>query len=99
MAVCSSNVGSFFKTIYATTTRDIVFIPGEDDFFPPSRSFLITNIFPVYPDKRDDSGLPDWLKQDNATYFSQLYRTVDDVSPSMGVLVPDEHAGRGRSRY
>jgi hypothetical protein len=89
MAVCSSSVPAFFKSLYTTTTRDIVFIPGEDDFFtwyPP-----VTH--------RDDSGLPDWLKQDNATYFSQLYRTVDDVSPSMGVLVPDEHAGRGRSRY
>lgn len=93
MAVCSSNVGAFFKSLYTVNTCDIVFTKdvGGDWFFPwPPPA-------PVTP--RDDSGLPDWLKQDNATYFSQLYRTVDDVSPSMGVLVPDEHAGRGRSRY
>jgi hypothetical protein len=37
---------------------------------------------------RDDSGIPDWLLQDNATYFSQLHRAVDDVPAQMGFRLP-----------
>lgn len=38
--------------------------------------------------KRDDSGIPDWLRQSHETYFRELHRTVDDVSAPMGVRVP-----------
>lgn len=42
--------------------------------------------------KRDDSGIPEWLLQDNATYFSELHRTVDDVSTQMGFRLPRERS-------
>jgi len=37
---------------------------------------------------RDDSGIPEWLLQDNATYFRELHRTVDNVPAPLGVRLP-----------
>jgi hypothetical protein len=37
---------------------------------------------------RDDSGIPEWLLQDNATYFRELHRVMDDVPAPLGVRVP-----------
>jgi hypothetical protein len=37
--------------------------------------------------KRDDSGIPDWLLQDNATYFRELHRVMDDVPTPLGVRI------------
>jgi len=89
MASSNNNLGSLFKIQYGVVCRDIWFSadPGGDWFFWTPK--------PAYPPKRDDSGLPDWLTKNNETYFSELHRTVDDVSAPVGFCLSRRSTGRG----
>jgi len=74
------SAGNFKYKYTAVTSRDIRFNPSRDEdwfFWAPPK--------PI--EKRDDSGIPEWLLRDNASYFRELHRTVDDVSAPMGVRV------------
>jgi hypothetical protein len=73
--------GQLFKVTYAASTAPV----EEWSYLEGCQCYECSGHKPI--EHRDDSGIPEWLLQDNETYFRELHRVVDDVPAPLGVRI------------